>query len=374
MDSPRPLLEFFAGIGLMHQGLQTAGWQCVYANDLDPHKETLYRSHFGDVDYWHLEDVWNTEAVAQRIEASVDTAALATASFPCTDMSLAGRMEGFAGAESSAFFGFARVLERLGQRKPPVVLLENVAGLLTSRQGDDFRACTQRLAELGYWLDCWRLDARHFVPQSRPRLFIAGYLTPPTDALASRPWQPDELRPERLLKAVELTELATGWRLRTLPEPPQRSNLLEDVIDQDDEQAWWDEPQVQRHVAMMSDDHRHRVEQWQDAAMPRVATAFRRIRKKVQRTEVRFDGLAGCLRTPKGGSARQIVLSMGHGRLRMRWMSPREYARLQGAGDYDWGEARDSRVLFGFGDAVCVPAIRWIAEHALPHTPAHTRI
>ena len=55
-------------------------------------------------------------------------------------------------------------------------------------------------------------------------------------------------------------------------------------------------------------------------------------------------------------------------RLRMRWMSPREYARLQGAGDYRWSASTaDSRVLFGFGDAVCVPVIRWIDEHVLSH-------
>ena len=82
--------------------------------------------------------------------------------------------------------------------------------------------------------------------------------------------------------------------------------------------------------------------------------------------EVRFDGVAGCLRTPRGGSARQIVLAAGQGRLRLRWMSPREYARLQGAGDYRWPpDTADSRVLFGFGDAVCVPAVQWIDDHVL---------
>jgi DNA (cytosine-5)-methyltransferase 1 len=79
---------------------------------------------------------------------------------------------------------------------------------------------------------------------------------------------------------------------------------------------------------------------------------------------VRLDGIAGCLRTPRGGSARQIVLLADAGQLRMRWMTPREYARLQGADSYTLDHP-PSRALFGFGDAVCVPVICWIDENIL---------
>lgn len=79
--------------------------------------------------------------------------------------------------------------------------------------------------------------------------------------------------------------------------------------------------------------------------------------------EVRFDGVAGCLRTPRGGSARQIV-AIDVGRLRMRWMTPREYARLQGAADFPLAGSKTDQ-HFGFGDAVCVPVVRWIDRHLL---------
>ena len=82
------------------------------------------------------------------------------------------------------------------------------------------------------------------------------------------------------------------------------------------------------------------------------------------RAETRFDGMAGCLRTPKGGSARQIVIVVDKDRLRMRWMSPREYARLQGADDFPL-VVNTIQNLYGFGDAVCVPVIRWIDKHVL---------
>lgn len=360
------LLEFFAGIGLIHEGLRGTGWECAYANDLDRHKRQLYEGHFGAADYWHLADIWETDQVLSRI---VGEPFLATASFPCTDMSLAGNREGFAGPESSAFFGFTAVLERLGERRPPLVMLENVVGLLTAHQGADFRAAAQHLAALGYWLDAFCLDARHFVPQSRPRLFLVGMRDPPTAAsgLDASSLAPSELRPKRLLELMRSTVLPTGWHLHALPEPPLLRKTLAEVIDVDDGQRWWDEDQVARHRAMLSDLHRGKLEAWRERGGAEVATAFRRIRKGQQRLEVRFDGLAGCLRTPKGGSARQIIVAWDPRRgLRMRWMSPREYARLQGADDFRWSpETAESRVLFGFGDAVCVPVIGWIDQHLL---------
>jgi DNA (cytosine-5)-methyltransferase 1 len=116
---------------------------------------------------------------------------------------------------------------------------------------------------------------------------------------------------------------------------------------------------------MMFDRHRRRVDalrQLRDSIT--VLTAFRRVRHGRQRMEVRFDGVAGCLRTPRGGSAKQIVLAIDRSELRMRWMTPREYARLQGAGDFVLPE-NTIQGLFGFGDAVCVPVIEWIDRHML---------
>jgi len=58
------------------------------------------------------------------------------------------------------------------------------------------------------------------------------------------------------------------------------------------------------------------------------------------------------------------VLVAGKGSIRMRWMTPREYARLQGCPDFPINVDRNE-ALFGFGDAVCVPVIGWIAENVL---------
>jgi DNA (cytosine-5)-methyltransferase 1 len=102
-----------------------------------------------------------------------------------------------------------------------------------------------------------------------------------------------------------------------------------------------------------------------------VGTIYRRKRHVQMRAEVRFDGIAGCLRTPRAGSAKQIVIVIEKGEYRIRWMSPKEYARLQGAADFPLVGTRNQQ-LFGFGDAVCVPAIAWIDKQVL--TPIFNRL
>src|SRR5258708_2114273 len=94
------------------------------------------------------------------------------------------------------------------------------------------------------------------------------------------------------------------------------------------------------------------------------ATAFRRMRNKRSTAELRFDGIAGCLRTPRGGSARQILFKAGRGKYFVRLLTPRECGRLMGAGDYRI-LGSSTQALFGFGDAVCVPVIEWIADNYL---------
>ncbi len=133
---------------------------------------------------------------------------------------------------------------------------------------------------------------------------------------------------------------------------------LADVLDVDDGQDWWSREDTLKHYMMMEPPSRGRVDEFVEKRATAVGTAFRRTRRGKTRTEVRFD-LAGCLRTPKGGSAKQIVVAIVNGKLRMRWMSVREYARLQGAPDFVIN-VPPLQAMYGFGDAVCVPAVEWI--------------
>ncbi len=369
--------EFFAGIGLVHEALQSSGWRPAYAGDIDGKKRRMYEGHYGASPHYHEGDVWDAEAVLERIAGRP---ALATASFPCTDMSLAGKRRGLAGEQSGALFGFLQAIEQLGERRPRLVLLENVPGFLTSHGGGDFATAIAELAALGYWLDSFVVDARWFVPQSRPRLFVVGYqediVAPPlicravdADPLAD-PWRraverTGRLRTARLRAAMDAIEPATGWATVDCGPPRQARYALADFIDAGEDQSWWNVAEVERHSAMLFDRHRRRMESLAAASTePVLLTGFRRIRAGVQRLEVRFDGVAGCLRTPRGGSAKQVVLMLRDGELRMRWMTPCEYARLQGAPHYTLPD-NAIQGYFGFGDAVCVPVIEWIDRQML---------
>jgi DNA (cytosine-5)-methyltransferase 1 len=376
--TPRRFAEFFAGIGLTHLGLAPLGWKCVYANDIEPKKRKMYESQFGAADYYHVEDIWKTKTITSRIPATdID---LATASFPCVDLSLAGNLKGFAGDQSGAFNGFTKVLAALKKenRLPKAVLVENVIGFLSSHGGKFLRTALKALSNLGYYVDAIVIDAKYFVPQSRPRLFVVGFLeelTPLSTNCAivtegsSGNWELREsletqVRPESLVQALMGSSLATGWvPLRVPPLPAENRNLCK-YVDVGKNEEWWDDGKVRKHLAEMHPTHRARVEELKKRGATTIGTIYRRVREGKSRSEIRTDGLAGCLRTPRGGSSKQIVLAVGKGKIQMKWMTPREYARLQGCPDFPI-EVDRNEALFGFGDAVCVPAISWIAENVL---------
>lgn len=387
-DAPT-CIEFFAGIGLTHLGLSSHGWTCLYANDIDPKKRRMYETCFGPADYYHVEDVWKTDKILDKIPSQrVD---LATASFPCVDLSLAGNLKGFSGIESGAFYGFIKVLKKLRQqgRAPRAILIENVIGFLSSHDGKFFRVALQQLADLGYFIDAFVVDAKHFTPQSRPRVFIVGF---EGSLIPAKEYQPylfngdtldtfqlnpvpieSEMRPRRLLEKLGTTKLKTGWVPLQLPNLPKENRNLHRCIDVNKTQDWWQEWRVKKHLAEMHHSHLKRISLLKKSKELNVGTIYRRVREGKSRSEIRTDGLAGCLRTPRGGSSKQIVFTAGRGTIRMRWMTPREYARLQGCPDYPI-EVDKNEALWGFGDAVCVPVLSWIAENILSQIfPTATR-
>jgi len=367
-------LEFFAGIGLTHLGLKSHGWKCIYANDIEDKKRRMYESCFGRADYYHVEDIWKTTKIISRIPS--ERADLASASFPCVDLSLAGNLKGFEGEQSGAFYGFLKVLSALKESTlaPKAVLVENVIGFLASHEGKFLRIAIRELSKLGYYVDAFVVDAKYFVPQSRPRLFLVGFSElsrggshAERECNSRSFWDPqgvDTFRPARLVQMLRETPLKTGWIPFHLPALPRENRTLENLIDTEKSQEWWDEAVVNKHLAEMHAKHRDRVERLKHRKDLTVGTIYRRVREGKSRSEIRTDGLAGCLRTPRGGSSRQIVLVVGRGKIRMRWMSPREYARLQGCPDFPI-EVERNEALYGFGDAVCVPVISWIAENVL---------
>ncbi len=359
----RTVAEFFAGIGLMRIGLEQRGWTVLFANDIDAQKCEMYRDHFPDADNHLVRD--DIHHLKTEIIPSVT---LATASFPCNDLSLAGARKGLHGKQSSAFWGFISALENMKNRRPPIVLLENVTGFLSSHKGNDFRQALLALNKLGYTTDPFILDAAMFVPQSRQRLFVVGIreaCIPSNEVREQLSFYESPVRPPALSDFIfQNTEI--NWNIRTLPVPPTRKLSLTDILDDPDETSpeWWNAERAEYLLNQMSPRHREMAEVMIRRKRYSYGTVFRRIRKDRSMAELRTDGVAGCLRTPRGGSGRQILFKAGKGKYFARLLNPRECARLMGADDYII-KSPLNRALFGFGDAVCVPVIEWIAEYYL---------
>jgi DNA (cytosine-5)-methyltransferase 1 len=355
--------EFFAGIGLMRMGLEQAGWNVKFANDIDPMKERLYQAHFQDKEnHFMLGDIH------QLSGSTIPNVSLATASFPCTDLSLAGRREGLSGQQSSAFWGFVDILKKMQDRRPPLILLENVSGFLTSNKGKDFEAALKALNNLGYSVDAFIIDAIHFVPQSRVRLFVVGHRSL-NENIANQVqdgqlslFYESEIRPKKLIDFI-LAHPEIRWSIRELPPLPRNNRKLHAIVDDAPEHSkeWWSQERVNYLLNQTSERHQRVIEELVNKSQYSYLTAFRRVRNGRSMAEIRSDGIAGCLRTPKGGSARQILLKVGFGEIKIRFVSPTECARLMGADDFKIS-GNTTEALFGFGDAVCVPVIKWIGD------------
>lgn len=345
--------DFFAGIGLVELALKRPEWELVFANDNDPRKLEMYSANFR-TDHYLLRDIFDVQP------EEVPPMDLAWASFPCIDLSLAGKRSGLNGGHSSAFWGFYSVLLGMNVR-PQALVVENVLGLMTHNKGEGLKQVVAALNEAGYGCDLLVVDAVHFVPQSRPRLFVVGVANPPQ---TTHPRVPSRVRPESALRFVdENSNLA--WTCLGDAELPSRSGDLPDLIEVSADHDWWPDTKARKLLTQMSSRHRAVVDEAAREDSLSWFPVYRRIRPQGCRAEARFDGVAGCLRTGTGGSSRQIVVEVGRGRVKARFMTPREYARLQGVPDSFVLDSRTSRSLLGLGDAVCVPAVRWLADHFL---------
>ncbi len=348
----------------MRLGLERAGWSTVWANDNDPDKESIYRFHFNDGQcHFALGDIH------QLPPRSVPPVGLATASFPCTDLSLAGARRGLAGSGSGAFWGFIDSIRSMGSRRPLLILLENVTGFLTSHGGNDFEAACSAMNGLGYTVDPFIVDAAHFVPQSRQRLFVVCTREPRPLMLQepSRAFLQSPCRPAALADFI-FWHPDIDWNIRPLPDFPPRTLRLEHIVENlsPNSKYWWNRERCDYLLNQMSPRHRAIADAMIAGETMAYGTVFRRVRNGKSMAELRTDGIAGCLRTPRGGSGRQILFVAGKGRFDVRLLTPRECARLMGADEYrlDTNLALN-KALFGFGDAVCVSVVEWIAQHYL---------
>ena len=363
MSRPLALYEFFAGGGMARLGLGE-GWTCAFANDFDAVKAAAWRANFPDAGRFHEGDVWALSAADLPGRAD-----LAWASSPCQDFSLAGARAGLTGGRSGAFFGFWRLVEALAAqgRAPRTLVIENVCGLLTSHGGADFTALCAALGRQGYRFGALEIDAARFLPQSRPRVFVIATREPaPAGLMGESPFHTKAVRTAAQALPAELAAQWIWWGLRA---PPARNTDLAALLEPDGDVTWHGPAQTERLMALMAPLHAARLAAVAARGGRTVGAVYRRTRmeagRRTQRAEVRFDGLAGCLRTPRGGSSRQTLVVVEDGQVRSRLLSSREAARLMGLPDSYRLPAAATSALHVTGDGVAVPVVRWLAQEIL---------
>lgn len=354
--------EFFAGGGMVHAALGSS-WDCVLANDIDAMKCTTYRENWGGA---HLLEGDVATLPNETLNTPLD---LVWASSPCQDFSLAGKGSGLKGLRSGVFYHWMRLLTQ-GVKAgfaPKIIAFENVTGLMTRARGQDFTHVLNSLSALGYRVGALEIDARHFVPQSRPRLFVIALRK---DILAddfvvnaaTGVFHTEKLRRYVNTASVDLKSDFTWWAHN----PPQQSTIcMADIVDRKPDTKWHSDAQVTALLEMMSEPSAARIAQARRSGKREIGLLYKRGRpdengKVRQRAEVRFDGIAGCLRTPAGGSSRQTIMFVKGNSVTSRLLSSKEARRLMGLPETYRMPAHYNSAYKVAGDGVVVPIVSYL--------------
>lgn len=342
-SAPWRMHEFFAGSGLVAYGLKGM-FAPVWANDISGQKAAVYTANFGD-HHFVLDDIKNVDG------ADLPYANLSWASFPCQDLSLAGSLGGIHASRSGLVWEWLRVLDEMIE-KPKILVLENVVGLLSTKGGENYSVLHHALVERGYRCGAIVINASYFVPQSRPRVFIIAVQKDckiPDNLVGDGPcWLHNKA-------ASELGQRLPDWIWWNTEKPPRRHQTVKDIVE---ENVPFDKDNVLRLVP-----GRHQAKL--DAHDTIYATGYRRTRHGQQQLELRYDGIAGCLRTPEGGSSKQYLIVKKDGVTHARLLTVRETARLMGAPDSFVLPGSYNDGYKAMGDAVAMPVAKFLGERFL---------
>jgi DNA (cytosine-5)-methyltransferase 1 len=157
--------DLFAGIGGFRVGLEAHGHECVGSCEIDKYARKIYGKNFGhEPEYKDVRDIDPKD---------IQDFDILCAGFPCQSFSIVGNRMGFEDKRGNLFFEIIRLAK---EKRPSILLLENVKGLLSHEKGETFRIMLQTLDECGYDVSWQLLNSRYFVPQSRERVYIIANL------------------------------------------------------------------------------------------------------------------------------------------------------------------------------------------------------
>lgn len=361
-------VELFSGGGLVRAGLGP-GWDCLLAADWSEAKAEAYRANYGgrELRVGDIRDV---------APADVPAADLVWASFPCQDHSFAGRRAGFSdGHRGRLVFHVLDLLARLAEhgKRPRVIALENVLGLVTAEGGEDFERLLTGLVSLGYRPGALAIDAVHWLPHSRGRIFIIAV---PSEAplpagttlrKPQGPWFPKTLVGALRRQPPAVARELVWW---SLPVPPPRTLSLADMVEPfvAPAEKWRSGGNVAALIATCRPADRDRLGAARRAGNAVYGTAglkrWDRSREHGRALVLRTDGVVNCL-MGKPDLHYQQLLRVDGDQVGIRPFTARELGRLMGVPE-GYRMPRTVRQAARLaGEGVAVPVVRWLATHLL---------
>ena len=327
-------IDLFAGIGGLRLAAESIGGHCVFTSEWDSYAQKVYEANF--------KDNRPPEGDIQKIDADeIPEHDLLLAGFPCQPFSIAGvskanalgRKHGFEHeTQGNLFYDVARVI---AHHRPAAFMLENVKNLVSHDRGRTFSVIRQTLAEeLGYHIDFRVIEARHFLPQRRPRIVIVGFKEPTAFSFENLELpEKDQVTMKDILHPEDGTEAPEGNYTVGPDAKVSDKYILTDKL--------W--------------DYLQRYKEKHGAAGNGFGFGL-----------VGPDDIARTLsaRYYKDGS--EILVDRGPGE-NPRRLTPRECARLMGYPDTFNIPVSDTRAYKAFGNSVAVPVFKAVAQHMRPH-------
>jgi DNA (cytosine-5)-methyltransferase 1 len=330
-------IDLFAGIGGLRKGFESIGGHCVFTSEWNKYAQQTYAANFrdnhpinGDITKIAAEDIPDHDVLV--------------AGFPCQPFSIAGvskknslgRLHGFAcDAQGTLFFDVARILMA---KRPAAFVLENVKNLQSHDKGRTFDVIIRTLRdELGYKVFHKVIDAKHFLPQHRERIVIAGFRD----------------------------DVPFSWNDLVLPE--KGSRLLRTILHPEDGSETLEPPYTEGDTASVNSKYTLTPKLWE--YLQNYAA-----KHKAKGNGFGF-GLVGPADIARTLSARyfkdgsEILISRGK-RKTPRRLTPRECARLMGYPDDFRITVSDTQAYKQFGNSVAVPVFCEVARIMLPHIQA----
>jgi len=369
-------IDLFCGMGGFHRALASLGGNCVFASDIDRDCQNSYEMNFG------MRPVGDIRSVKPEDIPDHD---VLCGGFPCQPFSTAGHRNAFEDTRGTLFQDIANIVR---EKKPKVLLLENVKNIKTIQEGHVFRTICNVFESLGYNLKVVTLSPHMFgIPQTRERVYFMGV----RNDVGQATLPPDPVvTPARILLdtvdakygiAAELKCVFAAWdeMIPILRTGTQCSPIILDYFTEEeteDMQAWkkgyirknkavyeahrnaWDAWML-KHAAVLNKKAVYRKLEWQAGPMKEGDTVLRDHFIQLRQSGIRiknattYPTLVAIVQTSIVGSEE-------------RYLTPRECARLQSFPDNHLLPEKDRISYKQLGNSVNVNVVEHVARHMLP--------